>query len=439
MAKRIVTVALALALFLGVGELLRYVLVDDTGSYTRVMLHEMYTSKQNIDIVFLGSSHAYRSFVPGVTDEIFGEYSFNGGSSSQCMDGSYAMLREICEYHKPKRVFLELCHAMSGDNHFKNRKSLTATYILSDYMRPSLRKAEFLLRASDSRHYANSFIPARRNWKKIIDFGYMASVVKKKRTEAYGNYRLPRKEGAKEYYVERGFAANESAVDDGKRWNKYAAKYPVRIYPNEKSDWYKTLIKIIEYCKSGGVELTFVVAPLPESTIVGIGNYQVYYDYVKNIADEHGVEFRDFNLCKPAYFNADDNTFFKDEDHLNAAGAERLSRVMAEYFTGKIQEKDLFYESLRDKLDAEAPKVFGLAGPVTDPKTKERKGYVISNRESGMEYRMEARTEGGETRLIQDYDENKYFKLPADERGVLSVSWRVAGEEGSGGTLEAKY
>lgn len=69
--KKIGSILLFLILLVGGGKFLRYMLTDDTASYTRLTFHEMY-EQDNIDVLFIGSSHCYRSFVPDILDEEMG-------------------------------------------------------------------------------------------------------------------------------------------------------------------------------------------------------------------------------------------------------------------------------------------------------------------------------------------------------------------------------
>ena len=98
--KTICSILCAAVLFIGVGRLigvgkiLHYILVDDTSSYTRLTMHELYHADSNIDVLFVGSSHVYQSLNPEITDKIFQRNTFNAGSSSQGMDGSLAMIKE---------------------------------------------------------------------------------------------------------------------------------------------------------------------------------------------------------------------------------------------------------------------------------------------------------------------------------------------------------
>ena len=84
--KTLLSVLVFCILFLLVGQMFRYLLTDDSGSYTRMTFHEMY-EQDNIDILFVGSSHCYRSFVPEILDKKLNRSTFNIGTSSQKMDG----------------------------------------------------------------------------------------------------------------------------------------------------------------------------------------------------------------------------------------------------------------------------------------------------------------------------------------------------------------
>ena len=81
--KKIIINIILLFIFLNLlflsHKILWYILVDDTNAYTRTTLHELYTQEENIDILFLGSSHCYRSLDTTITDNVFNTNTFNGG------------------------------------------------------------------------------------------------------------------------------------------------------------------------------------------------------------------------------------------------------------------------------------------------------------------------------------------------------------------------
>ena len=91
--RKIISSAVFIILFLFCGVGLRYLLTDDTRSYTRLMMHEFYR-QENIDILFVGSSHCYEALDPEITDKLFQANTFNAGSSLQAQDASFALIRE---------------------------------------------------------------------------------------------------------------------------------------------------------------------------------------------------------------------------------------------------------------------------------------------------------------------------------------------------------
>ena len=101
--KIIASVLLFCILFGLAGKGFRYILTDDTDSYTRVTFHEMY-EQENIDVLFAGSSHCYRSFIPEILDAELQMNTFNVGTSYQKMDGSLMVIREAARYNDIKQV-----------------------------------------------------------------------------------------------------------------------------------------------------------------------------------------------------------------------------------------------------------------------------------------------------------------------------------------------
>ena len=414
------------------------------------MFHELYTSKKNIDIAFVGSSHCMNSFIPSIIDKKLDSYSFNLGSSSQCLDGSYLMIQELCSFNKPKHIYLELYYGVAGRDEYKDRKQMTEIYVLSDYIRPSLRKLIYLLNASSKDYYVNSFILARRNWNKIFDFDYIFNLMKKKQSESYKNYKWNYKRQQSDY-VDRGFVACNIKVINDTYWTKPRYDKPLKkaVKLTEKNDWYKSLLQIINYCKTKNIKLTFIIVPEPEKTIITQENYQEYHSFIKNISDKYDLEFFDFNFCNKKYFDTNNLNLFHDEQHLSRQGAEQFSNIFADFVNGKISKEDLFYNTLKEKLNSEKPNVLGFAGPYENFKSKlcdgmlfqiEMEWYVISNRdEKDIEYKIEMKPKEGNNRIVQYYSTNNKFTFPIDEHGKLTVSWRLVNDKDKINIIVADY
>ena len=423
--KNLITIAAAAVFFLLCSKVLSFLLLDDTESYTRVMMHQLHHPEQNIDVLFVGSSHVYRSLIPEITDESFGAYTFNAGTSSQKLDGSYALIREAAADNDLQHVYLELYYGVANETDKESRTEMRSTYIISDYMKPTLRKLRYLIEASPKEYLINSFIPPRRNWTGLFDPAAMYSLAVKKCSTEYHNYEWIAPENTDEFYIDRGFVGNEGSADPEDLWNSMAYN-PVTVRDSiGRGDlWYGSLERIVRFCRNRNIELTFFIAPEQEATVVGRGNYQEYHALIASLAAEYQVPFYDFNLCRPEYFDANDKSLFKDEDHLNTRGAEIFSWLTGEFFSGKISENDLFYDTYTDKITTNSISFYGISGPSEPSEDGLLNCRIISGTDVA-EFRITAIAENGQETLIQDYSANREFTLPENEHGTLHILYRV--------------
>ena len=358
--RRILNIIISLLLFCTVfvlcGKIMRYLVTDDTRSYTRVTFHELY-EQDNIDVLFAGSSHCYRSFVPELLDRELGLNTFNAGTSSQGMDGSMMVIRETAKYNRLQHVYLELYFNRAFDTR-KNRTQMTQTYIISDYLKASVGKLLFLLRASGPEHYANSFIVARRNWKNLFDPSYIMKLLKKKRTGAYKDYAYDYITGDEEWYAGKGYVANRGTVEEDAFFST-AGWEAIRV-DEISPDWVEDLNRIMDYCEKEKIPLTLIGAPMPDFLLAGVGNYDAYISRIRELIRERDVDYYDFNLCRPEYFPQDIH-LFKDTDHVNCYGAETFSRTFASLVNGDVSPEEMFYGSYQEKMERTEPSVLGVS------------------------------------------------------------------------------
>lgn len=423
-------------LFIACGKFFRFILVDDTASYTRIMMHELYNSEENIDVLFVGSSHCYFSFVPSITDKIFGKNTFNAGSSSQGMDASYELIREANKENDLEQVYLEVYYRMGADGENEDRTLMMGTNAISDYMNPSLRKWLFLLRASSKEHYVNSFIVARRDWKKLFEPEYVKNLLQKKLTDEYKNYEYAYVTDEVQAYQGKGYVTNNGVAPE----YYYFQCWPIYVEGFSK-DWERDLKRIIQYCEDEEIELTLVSAPMPNFALAGMGNYDDYPKKVYEIIEGTDVKYYDFNFCKEEYI-PNTSSIFRDSDHLNTEGAELFSTVFAQFFTGQISEEELFYGSFKEKLEYLEPVVLGLGyQDRTSAYSDEmaRHIHIVSTKETGMEYRIIMTPQDGEQYWVQDFSENGEFEIPLSEHGICTVVWREVAQPDDVQTIEISY
>ena len=317
-----------IALLCGLIRLCNYLLMDDSQSYTRLTMHELYEradAGEEIDTLFLGSSHCYRAYDPELYEELTGGTAYNLGSSSQNYDTSYYLLREAARLYDLKTVYLDMYYKflfMDSED-----RDLVQSNIISDYMRPSLNKLSFLLTTTEAKNYTNRFFPFRRSWQELGDFAYVRENLAKKQAESYRKYEPVTVEA--DQYAGRGFVWSDARLDvDAITWWDNFGKvaddmqldttYPVSY-----------IEKIVSFCREHDIRLVFVTAPSLNQYLEAIGPYDSAHAYVQKLAERFGVEYLDFNLAKTEYLEltADD---YIDVDHLNGTGAEKLTLLLTE-------------------------------------------------------------------------------------------------------------
>ena len=423
-----------LVLMLLVNEFFHYLLIDDTKSYTRIMMHEMYESEENIDVLFLGSSHCYRSLNPEITDEVFGAHTFNGGSSLQGLDTTYSLLVEADKKHNLKEVYVELYCGITAET-FSNRGDLTATYLISDYMKPSLNRFQLLINASSPKHYFNSFILGRREWEKLFDSSYIKELFEKKQTNAYKNYEYI--VDITDAYMGRGYVGSKMVWGED---SNYYSSINFSFYENYISDDCTEYIKkIINYCKKNNIKLTFFSAPIHNFELACYGNYDYYIEQVNYLLSDYDVSYYDFNLCKPEVLNIDGSKLM-DSHHLNIDGAQEFSKIFGEFFTGKLDES-IFYPSFNAKMDdMDIPLLGYIMEPLDEfsEETKDENKYFdfdnynyiainpVTYKDHVFEYRISKKLDDEEI-PIQDWNENIILFYPKGESGIFYIESRIAG------------
>lgn len=408
----------------GIGFLLlynitEYFLVDDT-SYVRIMEHELYNPEENIDVLFLGSSHTYRAFAPEITDEIFGMNTFNAGSSSQGYDGSYALLVEAGKHNDLKKVYAEVC-CSHMNNVYKDRTLLTGTYLVSDNMKFSLNKVRFLLGASSSKHYVNSFFPLSRNKEKLLNKAYIESVIALKQENAYKEYAyIGEPQVDIEWYEGKGYVANKSRIEK-ENWSRQDSYEAIPDNLTSKDDL-RSLQSMVDYCEKNDIELIFVATPISDFRASSYGNYDYAVEQFTRFCESNGIEYYDFNLCKPDYFTYE-SQYYLDESHLNCYGAEKFSEVFAKFFTGQIPLEELFYDSYAEKMEAIGEKTFGVEYHVTvNESDKEIELVPICNGNPTVYASVFKKAADSEEFVeVQALGELEDVVVPVDETGQLLI------------------
>lgn len=412
---RMVAVLCIAGLLVGIWRGLRYVLVDDTASYTRVMMHEFY-NQDNIDVLFSGASLCYESFDIGVLDEKLGVNTFNAGSSSQDLDASYTLIKECIDNYDVNQIYLELSPIMATNMDIEQRdpSNMTGSYLIMDYLKPSLNKLEYMLSASKKEYYAESFLVARRSYENIFSVEKMTEIVRKKRADAYRNFTYENLRDAHFWYVGKGYVECDVRLAPHVFYDSYGA---LNIDLQEiHEDWFATLDKIINYCNENGVELTLVCAPLSNYLLAAYGEkYGQYHDRIAEIATQGDVKFYDFTLCKEKQFG--DAALYRDGAHLNMFGARVLSNLLGDIENDQVRLEDISYGSAAEKLEAQNPELWGIA--IQDEEMK-----IVATHPEEMLFSVSIEGEDATPIVLQEWEANTIISLPEGYTGRIHVSAR---------------
>lgn len=324
----------------------RFLLVDDVRSYSRVMLQELYAQAGQIDTLFLGSSHCYRSVDPAMVDETLGTHSFNAGSSQQLPDGSYYMLREAAAQNPLKTVYLEMFY--TGYNQSASSDIPLACYLLADYMRwDSANRYEYLWEMGGLAALVDLALPARHA---MASLPGLPQLWKAKLTDGYapGNYAYVTYPDEGERYCGNGFVYTEGTPRDG-----FATLRDVDPSQPLSAFGWDNLTRIAAFCRAQNIRLVLFTAPLPSAYVSNTENYQAYVDAVRAFAAANDTVYWDFSLYRDRKALDMGAGTFSDAHHLNGQGAEQFTAVLCEVIARDAAGEDvsgLFCDTVQEKL-----------------------------------------------------------------------------------------
>lgn len=434
--KRFCSILFLLAAMFTLNELFRFLLIDDRASYTRVMMHELYSQEENIDVLFLGSSHCFHSLEPAVADSIFGANTFNAGTSLQPLDASYALLKEADKTNALKEVYVELYYGITNEI-YENRTDLTSVYLVSDYMKHSVNRVAFLLNASSPDYYVNSFVLGRRNYEKLLDFPWLFENITFKRTPFYRTFQYV--SGRGEEYLGKGFVGSTITMENSGIYCDYSEPVIVEGYISDDSTNY--IHKIIDYCKKHDIRLTFYTAPMEDLVLSAI-DYDSYIRQINALLEDTGVTYYDFNLCDPKILSLGAADFM-DLNHLNLNGAKKFTTVFSQFFTGALDDS-IFFETYHAKLDSmtDTP-VLGLVLLETENEEIDTKRtWEITPALTApveLEYEITVFSDTFGEIIVQEYNDSRVVSVEKDDTGRIQVLARIKGSEDIAAKAVMKY
>lgn len=233
-----------------INSVLSYILIDDLDDEVRYAMHELY-EQEEIETLFLGSSHVFCGYDPRILDEISGENTYLAATPVQKVDGSYYLLKEALKNNQIKKVYLDMFYLQYRDIPAERGSiQMQWIYCITDNMKNNWNRIEFLLNASDCENYIEGFLPSARYGNYLLDRKRIERVIKSKRSSEYINYENVPSAFYKGAYVIPGGVGNPEMIADLD--NLEVAESIISEYS------LKYLNKIVELCKEEEIELVLV-------------------------------------------------------------------------------------------------------------------------------------------------------------------------------------
>ena len=419
----LVKVVCTILAFVMVGSLLNY-MTTPAASYTRIQFHDLYTKYgedgENMDMVFLGTSHAYRAFDPRVFDEVLGINSYNMGTSQQTISSSYYVLKEVLKTNHPEKVVFELTYTCFRDKDHLPLKNV----IISQYMKPSFNKLAYILHEFDLEDIFYAILPAY-TFREKMNADNLASILGRKSTAEYKNYDIETTRTRNEWMESKGYVYTNKSLSANHAGRMNPEPFEEDVLNQEFLEYFD---KMVELCREEGVEFVCVTAPIPKGALLELENYDEVCDFLNELTAKHGVPYYNFNLIKEEWLPLDNSNFF-DSTHINGETSKDFSRLVAQIFAeedaGTLDRNKYFY---RDWEEAK-PHIDYVANAFMTVEEDDYQYTVTGHATSGVEgaqyeysywlYEIGAEEE---SQMIRDWSTDATFTFPKD---FQEGSWRL--------------
>lgn len=262
---------------------LQYLLGGYGHSFTR--LNEVKHVNDNIDILFLGSSHTYRGFDPRIFKK-HGFNTFNLGTTSQTPLQTLALMQRYLDQIQPKLVVYEVYPITFVIDGVEGGLDVIANDC------NDLHSLKMTLKINNLNTYNAFAYSATRD---MLRLNKSFSEPITKINEMRGN----------DTYVEGGFVQKETGFVDMRE-----------IFKEDRGldkNQVKAFEQIVEEVNKRGIDLILVYAPISEAMYASLPN-KVYYDSLMSTY----AEYYNFNEM----MNLEDSVHFYDRHHLNQVGVE---------------------------------------------------------------------------------------------------------------------
>ena len=270
-------------------------------------MEQFYEQEENtIDVLVLGSSHAFVNISPQILYEQEGIRAYNLCASMQPTWHTYYYLKEALEYQQPKLIVMDVFRLVENYDYSKESKLIKSTY----GMKMSRNKLESIRAGLNEDNQSDAYIhffefPAYHG--RYAELTRDDFVFDKGKMENYKGF----------YPVTKVTSMERPNVED-----------VTECTPIEEKtlDYFQ---RILELAKEEGIPVLLVNAPY----ILNEDDKKIYNtleEQLKKYDASYQITYIDFNQ-KYDELGIDFSTDYADYDHLNESGVNKLNPYLAKY------------------------------------------------------------------------------------------------------------
>ena len=264
----------------------------------------------SLDVLFMGSSHFLSGIDPAVIDSVSGLTSYNMARVGLRPASAFVLLSEVLQTQSPRVLVLDIFHRTfvgAGYNHLYD----------FGYTDMGGDKPTFALEHFSLSEQIRLFFPA---------YTYRSNLPKLRPLLG-----LRSDKSDWEQYHYKGYIEHPETVSERKLQQNEFVNYEFSESSIEPAS-ISFLDKLLTLCEKKGIRVIWVSTPIPEICLNGIKNPEEIDTYFNELSDSRNIPYLNYNspdLRQLAEFA--DLEDFSDDDHLNTAGAIKLSASIGQY------------------------------------------------------------------------------------------------------------
>ena len=264
---------------------------------SREKFAQFYEAEENIDVLFVGSSHVLNGIFPMELWNEYGIVSYNMAGHGNRMILNYWVLMNALEHTSPQLVVLD-AYMLSLDDKLSDLEQL---HISADNIPYSQTKVDMINALVDEEERKNDFLwkfsTYHNRWSELEKNDFVRITTPEKGAESRIDVAVPEEI--------RYFEPDYKIPEEDNLGVEYARK-------------------IIEECQERDIEVLVTYLPFPENA-----GFQGESNKMVDIAKEYGVDFLDYyTLLKQVNVNTD---FYDKNSHMNPSGARKITSYIGNY------------------------------------------------------------------------------------------------------------